>query len=134
MPGIAIVALAVLLAAKANAQPAYDLTGTWILAGNDVQNSFCDGSSSVEPVVTPVIVVQNGETTVMVVPGESFLTGRTANRFVAVEEIDENATTVLTGTVLENADRITGTLVFFDKHACPEAETGQTRFVMFRVR
>ena len=130
---LAVVALSLLLSTTASAQPAYDLTGAWLLIGNDVQQSFCDGSSSQELIAVLALVEQDGESVTMTIADENVLTGRTSGFFVAVEELGADASTVLTGAVSADANWITGTLVFFDKHPCPDAETGQTRFVLIRI-
>ena len=59
--------------------------------------------------------------------------GRTSNFFLALESNTAEATTVINGTVSPDANRITGTLVFYDKGACPDAETGSARYQMTRI-
>ena len=128
-----VLALSLLLSTTAVAQVAYDLTGAWLLVGRDVQQSFCNGTVSQEMISVVVRVEQIGESVTMVIPGQNAFTGRTSGNFVAVEEVRADATTVLTGAVSVDANRITGTLVFFDKHPCPDAETGQAKFALIRV-
>jgi hypothetical protein len=112
------------------------LTGTWELRVNDVQRSFCDGSVVRESVILEINIIQVDDAVTITIPGDLedlvFL-GRTSNHFLAAESADSDQTTVLTGNVSNHGTRVSGTLVFFDKHMCPEAETGASRYRMIRV-
>lgn len=116
---------------------AIDLTGTWELRVNDVQRSFCDGSVVRESVILQISITQDAADAVKItIPGdmeEQIFLGRTSNHFLAAESADLDQTTVLTGNVSNDGRRVSGTLVFFDKHPCPEAETGASRYRMVRV-
>ena len=78
-------------------------------------------------------VTQSGETVNIDLAGENVLSGRTSEGYVAAEEVTNTASTLFSGRVLDGSNAITGTVVFFDKHACPEAETGQSRVLMIRT-
>jgi hypothetical protein len=116
--------------------PAYDLTGTWRYSALDVQQSFCDGSSSQEPVTGIVLITQAGEFITLTFPDppeSQVLEGRTSSFFLAAELNTADQATILSGTVAASANRINGSLLFFDRHPCPDAETGSARFVLTRL-
>jgi hypothetical protein len=114
----------------------YDLTGTWVWRALDVQRSFCDGSVSREPVEFEINIIQSGDEITMVIPDEpdiQIFEGRTSNHSIGVESNDQWQVTVLSGRVSQDANKIFGNIVFFDKHECPDAETGWARYVLSRI-
>jgi hypothetical protein len=114
----------------------YDLTGTWILRAIDVQRSFCDGSIMRDKVELEVDIIQSeSDITLVFVDDleEQIFEGRTSNYFIGAESNDESQVTVLSGKISKHANLIVGTIVFFDKHECPEAETGAARFRLVRT-
>jgi hypothetical protein len=114
----------------------YDLTGTWVSRLLDVQRSFCDGSVSREMVEIEINIVQSGDEITMVFLDESdaqIFEGRTSNYSIGVESNDQWQVTVLSGRVSQDANKIFGNIVFFDKHECPDAETGWARYVLSRI-
>lgn len=116
--------------------PQYDLTGTWTLRALDVQRSFCDGSVSREKIEFEISLTQSGDEITMVFPDEpddQIFEGRTSNYFIGAESNDQWQVTVLSGRISQNANRIFGTIVFFDKHECPDAETGSARYLLYRT-
>ena len=113
----------------------YDLTGDWIGTGKDVQKPFCGGDTTKEEGEIEVSIVQSGDDVTMIIPDDSdeqILFGRTSNHFIAVESSDQNQVTVFSGNVTEDANKIIGNIIFFDKHACPDAETGKNKLVFRR--
>ncbi len=121
----------------AAAAQTYDLSGLWRFAGLESLQSFCDGSSSEEVITGPLQIVQTGESVTLTFPdppGSQVFQGRTSMFVLGAESGTPEAITVLTGTVANDANRITGTLVFFDLNACPDAEAGSARFVLTRVQ
>ncbi len=110
----------------------YDLSGKWVFRGLDVQCSFCDGSSWGENVEFDISISQTGDEIRMVFGGDVF-EGRTSGYFLGAEIIGQTATTVITGRVSEDADKVTGSIVFYDKNECPNAETGSAEYVLYRA-
>ena len=101
----------------------------------DVQRSFCDGSISREDIEIEISIIQAGDEITMVFPDEpedQIFEGRTSKYFIGAESNEESQVTVLSGGISQNANSIFGTIVFFDKHECPDAETGSARYVIYR--
>jgi len=122
--------------AHAQGGPPYDLTGTWRFVALDTQQSFCDGSSSQEVVSGPVLITQADEFLSLTFPdppNNQVFEGRTSSFFIGAENNTAEAITVLTGTITQDANRISGNLVFYDRNPCPDAETGSARFILIRV-
>jgi len=114
----------------------YDLTGTWTMRATDVQYSFCDGSISREKVEIEINIIQLGDEIAMFFPDEpddQIFEGRTSNYFIGAKSDDQWQTTALSGRVSQDTNKIRSKIVFFDKHECPEAETGWARYVMHRT-
>jgi hypothetical protein len=131
------VATAALAAAAADAgAPTYDLSGTWRLNAVNIERSFCDGSSSQTPQTGIVLITQSGEDltlTLLDPPDNQVFQGRTSSFFLGVEQDTGDAVTVITGSISPDATRINGSLVFLDRHPCPEAETGSATFRLTRI-
>jgi hypothetical protein len=126
----------IMVTGSVHAGPAYDLTGTWRLVALDLQQSFCDGSSSQEVVATPVSVTQTDDLVTLTIPDppdNQILMGRTSSFFIGADSNTADQISVLSGAVDPDANRISGNLVFYDKHGCPDAETGSARFIMTRL-
>ncbi len=132
-------ALGVTLCLVGSAQgggPAYDLTGNWRLVALETEQSFCDGGQTQEVGSFVVHLSQAGEFITMIVPdpeGNEIFQGRTSNFFLALESNTAEATALINGTVSQDANRITGYAVLYDKDACPDAETGWARYQMTRI-
>lgn len=116
--------------------PPYDLSGTWVLRAVSVDRSFCDGSFSREMADIEISIIQSGDEISMAFSDETddqIFVGRTSNYLIGAESNDSWQVTVLTGKIAQNASRIVGSIVFFDKHECPDAETGWARYVMNKI-
>ncbi|MBW2194581.1 MAG: hypothetical protein JRF37_03145 [Deltaproteobacteria bacterium] len=114
----------------------YNLSGTWKLRVVDVQRSFCNSSVQKKRKVLNIEIVQEGEQLTIIIlngPDDQVLEGRTSNFLISAWDSDEDQVTVLLGKVSKKGNRINGHITFSDKHDCPEAEAGTSKFRARRV-
>jgi hypothetical protein len=59
--------------------------------------------------------------------------GRTSSFVLGLEQDTAESITVITGSISADATRINGSLVFVDRHSCPDADAGTVSFKLTRI-